>query len=171
MDCWSCTFPMNPRRIGEFDHFVCPACEAVVVGILASLPLWRAMEDARVQEPAAPAAAPTPEVCSCCGRPVEAFGYQFSEVVVYRCTPCRLLFVPGARQLEVRNIWRKANDREERKLVREARQADEALASRAARRSGVGLRRSLAWTNARLDAIESQSEADRAAAALLESEE
>lgn len=176
MDCWSCTFPMNPRRLDEVDHFVCPACDALVMNILSSLPLWRAMEEARLPEPSAPDA-PPPESCARCRRPVEAFGYQFTDVTVYRCTPCRLLFVPGARQLDVRNIWRKANDREERKLVREAREAEEALASRVARKPptlGMSLQRrmAVARTNARLETIEAQEEAARAAAAaLLESDE
>lgn len=135
MDCGTCGFELEARRTGEIEHHVCPACQALFVPILKSLPLWRAMDDAGIAEPPALEGVPAPERCPTCSRPVEAFGYQFTDVTVFRCTPCRLLIVPAARQIEVRNVWRKANDREERQLVRAAAESEEALAAHVSRKA------------------------------------
>lgn len=144
MDCPSCAFALESQTLDGLTYHSCPLCHGVLVPTLASMQLWKKLEDADIAEPTEVIAdAPQPTSCPKCESGLEAFGYMGSNLQVARCTPCRLLFVPGDRQAEARNLWRRQLGRAERRIERAAMQEIEMIiAQRAAVRTNRRVRSS-----------------------------
>ena len=126
MNCPSCSWELEPRRSAEVEHHVCPLCAGLLVPTLKSMALFRAWENEDVEDPVGlPPDLPEATACPQCSGALEAFGYMGSQVATARCNACRLLWVPGTLRNPVRNLWRKAQGRAEKRLAKE-----EAAASR-----------------------------------------
>ncbi len=123
MNCPACGYGLEPQRLDQVAFHRCPLCQGLLVETLKSLQLFRALENAGIEEPTVADGAPEEAgPCPKCAGATETFAYMGGDPDLFRCSPCRLLFVPGARQLDARNAWRRQQGRHEKKLARKAKE-------------------------------------------------
>ena len=128
MRCPACRFDLEAARADAVDYHQCPVCAGILVATLKSLPLWRALEDAGIDDANPPSNTPsTGDDCPHCKIKMEPFGYMGTATTLFRCNDGRLLFVPGPLQQQARNVWRKQQGRIERRLKERGLEAEEEL--------------------------------------------
>ena len=122
MRCPGCSFDLERRQHDQIEARWCSVCQGVLVDTLKSLQLFRALENEGIDEPVLAEGTPDKASdCPKCNGAMEAFGYMGGDTELYRCETCRLLFVPGPKQLPARNAWRRQQGKVERKLETKAR--------------------------------------------------